>query len=332
MLDTFLESILVTDQIYLWTGFNIFVLVMLALDLGVFHRKAHVIGIREALAWSIAWVLLALAFNGGIYYWWGSQRALEFLTGYMIERFLSIDNIFVFLLIFSYFGVPSRYEHKILFWGILGALIMRAVFIFAGIALIEKFHWIIYVFAGFLILAGIKTAFKAPGEIDLEKNVLIKFLRRFMTCSDGYDEGNFFTKKANGRSCATTLFVVLLFVEATDVVFALDSIPAILGITRDPFIVYTSNVFAILGLRSLYFALAATMRLFSFLNYGLSAVLVFVGVKMLIAELYEIPVAIALLVVTVILLLSMVLSLVWPPKISATANPSHHVRDDAGKT
>ncbi len=209
---------------------------------------------------------------------------------------------------------------------------MRAVFIFAGIALIEKFHWIIYVFAGFLILAGIKTAFKAPGEIDLEKNALIKFLSRFVTCSDGYDEGNFFTKKTNGRPCATTLFVVLLFVEATDVVFALDSIPAILGITRDPFIVYTSNVFAILGLRALYFALAATMRLFSFLNYGLSAVLVLIGVKMLIAEFYEIPVAIALLVVTAILLLSMILSLMASPKISVTANPSHHVKDDAGKT
>jgi tellurite resistance protein TerC len=312
----------VTDRIDLWIGFNVFVLLMLALDLGVFHREPHVVRAKEALLWSVGWVLVALAFNAGIYYWWGSQKALEFLTGYMIERVLSIDNIFVFLLIFSYFKVPSQYEHKILFWGILGALIMRAAFIFAGIRLIEMFHWIIYVFGSFLILAGIKTAFTKPGDIHPEKNPLLKLFTRFVTCSDGYDEGKFFVK-IKGSYCATTLFIVLLFVEMTDVIFALDSIPAILGITLDPFIVYTSNVFAILGLRALYFALAAIMRVFSFLHYGLAAILVFVGIKMLIAEFYEIPVLVALIVITTILALSVIFSLIFPEKNTVSQQPEY---------
>jgi len=300
-----------TDRILFWAAFHVFIFGMLALDLGVFHRKAHVIRIKEALVWSALWILLALTFNLGIYVWLGSDRALEFLTGYLIERFLSIDNIFVFLLIFSYFGVPRRYEHKILFWGILGALVMRAVFILAGIALIETFHWVIYVFGGFLILAGIKTAVKGPEQIQLEKNLVVRLFRRFMPCSDGYEEGKFFTK-FQGRYCATTLFLVLLFVEVTDVMFALDSIPAILGITLDPLIVYTSNVFAILGLRALYFALAGIMRLFSYLHYGLSAILIFVGLKMLVAEVYKIPVGAALLVITAILLMSVTFPVFFP--------------------
>jgi tellurite resistance protein TerC len=300
-----------TDRILFWIAFHIFVFGMLALDLGVFHRKAHVVRIKEALVWSALWILLALIFNLGIYMWLGSDRALEFLTGYLIERFLSIDNIFVFLLIFSYFGVPRRYEHKILFWGILGALAMRAVFILAGIALIETFHWVMYVFGGFLILAGIKTAVKGPEKMQPEKNLVVRLFRRFMPCSEGYEEGKFFIK-FQGRYCGTTLFLVLLFVEATDVMFALDSIPAILGITLDPLIVYTSNVFAILGLRALYFALAGIMRLFSYLHYGLSAILIFVGLKMIVAEIYKIPVGAALLVITAILLMSVTFSVFFP--------------------
>lgn len=297
------------DRILFWAAFHIFVFGMLALDLGVFHRKAHVIQIKEALVWSALWILLALIFNVGIYVWLGSDRALEFLTGYLIERVLSIDNIFLFLLVFSYFGVPPRYEHKILFWGILGALVMRAVFILAGIALIETFHWVMYVFGGFLVLAGIKTAVKGPEKMQPEKTPVVRLFRRFMPCSNGYEEGKFFTK-FQGRYCATTLFLVLLFVEATDLIFALDSIPAILGITLDPLIVYTSNVFAILGLRALYFALAGIMRLFSYLHYGLSAILIFVGLKMLVAEVYEIPVGAALLVITAILLISITFSII----------------------
>lgn len=302
-----------SNQVLLWVAFNIFVLAMLALDLGIFHRKAHVIKIKEALAWSAFWITLALLFNLGIYFWRGPETALEFLTGYLIEKSLSLDNLFVFLLIFSYFRVPPLYQHKVLFWGILGALIMRAVFILTGITLIQKFHWVIYIFGAFLILSGIKMALQKDKKIHPERNPVLKLFRRFMPVTNGYEDSKFFIKRA-GRYLATPLFVVLLVVETTDVIFAVDSIPAILGITLDPFIVYTSNVFAILGLRALYFALAGLMRLFHYLHYGLSAILVFVGIKMLLAEIYKIPVAVALGVVASILLISVIASIIRPRK------------------
>jgi tellurite resistance protein TerC len=295
-------------QILPWVAFNIFVLAMLALDLGFFHRKAHAIKIKEALVWSGVWITLALLFNLGIYFWRGPETALEFLTGYLIEKSLSVDNIFVFLLIFSYFGVPLLYQHKVLFWGILGALIMRAVFIVAGITLIEKFHWTIYIFGAFLILIGIKMALQKERKIRPERNPALKLFRRWVPVTEEYVEGKFFVKRL-GHYLATPLLIVLIVVETTDIIFAVDSIPAILAITLDPFIVYTSNVFAILGLRALYFALAGIMELFHHLHYGLSAVLVFVGIKMLLTDLYKIPVSIALSVVAGILLISVMTSI-----------------------
>jgi len=296
-----------------WVVFNIFVLAMLALDLGVFHRTAHVVRFKEALLWSAVWVSLAFLFFLGIFFWRGREPALEFLTGYLIEEALSVDNLFVFLLIFSYLRVPSLYQHKVLFWGILGALIMRAIFIVAGVTLVQKFHWVIYLFGIFLILTGIKMALQKDKEIHPEKNPVLRLFQRLMPVTDHYEEGNFFVKK-NGRRFATPLFVVLLVVETTDVIFAVDSIPAVLAITLDPFIVYTSNVFAILGLRSLYFALAGMMALFHYLHYGLSAILVFVGAKMLLADIYKIPVGIALGVVACFLTISVIASIVYPRK------------------
>jgi tellurite resistance protein TerC len=301
------------NQVLLWVIFNIFVLAMLALDLGVFHRKAHVVKIKEALLLSAFWITLALLFNLLVYFWRGPETALEFLTGYLIEKSLSVDNLFVFLLIFSYFRVPSLYQHKVLFWGILGALIMRAIFILTGITLIQKFHWVIYIFGAFLILSGIKIALQKDKEIHPERNPVLKLFRRFMPVTDGYEDSKFFIKRA-GRLLATPLLVVLLVVETTDIFFAVDSVPAILAITLDPFIVYTSNVFAILGLRALYFALAGLMPLFHYLHYGLSAILVFVGVKMLLANIYKIPIAIALSVVASILLISVIASIIRPRK------------------
>jgi tellurite resistance protein TerC len=297
------------NQILLWFAFNIFILAMLALDLGVFHRKAHEVQIKEALGWTAIWITLALLFNLGIYFWRGPEPALEFLTGYLIEKALSVDNIFVFLLIFSYFDVPLLYQHKVLFWGILGALIMRAIFIIMGITLIQKAHWVIYVFGAFLILTGIKIALQKEKEIRPERNPVLRIFRKFMPVSERYENGKFFIGK-EGRYLATPLFIVLLVVETTDIVFAVDSIPAILAITLDPFIVYTSNVFAILGLRALYFALAGMMRLFQYLHYGLSAILVFVGVKMLVASVWKIPITIALGVVAGILLISVGASII----------------------
>lgn len=299
------------NQTLWWIVFNIFVLVMLVLDLKVFHREAHEVRIREALMWSAFWIALALVFNVGVYFWRGSEDALKFLTGYLIEKSLSVDNIFVFLLIFSYFRVSAQYQHKILFWGILGALIMRAILIFAGVALIERFHWIIYVFGAFLIFTGIKLAFEKDKEIEPEKNPALVFVRRFIPVTEKFEEDKFFVRRA-GQLFATPMFLVLVVVETTDVIFALDSIPAILAITTDPFLVYTSNVFAILGLRALYFALAGLLQLFHYLHYGLSAILIFVGVKMLISDIYHLPVAGALGVVGGILVLSVVASLIWP--------------------
>ncbi len=303
-------------QLFLWGGFNLFVLAMLALDLLVFHRKPHEINLKEALVWSGVWIGLALVFNAGIYIWQGRQPALEFLTGYLIEKSLSVDNIFVFLMIFSYFKVPQKYQHEVLFWGILGALLMRAGFIAGGITLIKNFHWIIYVFGGFLIFTGIKMAMDKDKEIHPEKSLVLRLFHRIMPVTKNYEGGKFFVKK-EGRTFATPLFVVLLIVETTDVIFAVDSIPAILAITHDPFIVYTSNVFAILGLRALYFALAGIIRLFHYLHYGLSAILVFVGTKMLIADFYKIPIGISLAVVAALLLSAIAASILWPQKAEA---------------
>jgi len=313
----------VSNQILWWIVFNIFVLAMLTLDLGIFHRKAHEVKVKEALVWSFVWIGLALLFNVGVYFWQGPQTALEFLTGYLIEKSLSVDNIFVFLLIFSYFRVPALYQHKVLFWGILGALIMRAIFIVAGVALIQKFHWMIYIFGGLLILTGIKMALQKDMEIHPERNPVLRLFQRFIPVTKDYEDDKFFFKRS-GRYFATPLFITLLIVETTDLIFAVDSIPAILAITTDPFIVYTSNVFAILGLRALYFALAGIMQLFHYLHYGLSAILVFVGIKMLLADLYKIPVGISLGVVAGFLLISVIASIIRPKQIesvSAAVNP-----------
>lgn len=301
----------------LWIGFNLFVLIMLALDLGVFHRKNHIVGVKEALTWSGIWITLALMFNALIYFgvignYEGEalqrQKGLEFLTGYLIEKSLSIDNIFVFLLIFTYFKVPNIYQHKVLFWGILGALIMRVVFIFAGVALIEQFHWIIYVFGAFLIFTGINMIRNKDKEMQPEKSFVLRGFRKLYPIHN-YFEGDKFFVKINGKQHATLLFVALVFIEFTDLIFAVDSIPAILAITPDPFIVYTSNVFAILGLRSLYFALAHIMHRFKYLIYGLAAVLMFVGTKMCITGIYKVPIVLSLIIIASILTASIIYSI-----------------------
>ncbi len=301
-------------SIWKWVIFNAFVLVMLALDLGVFHRKAHVVRMKEALVWSAVWIALALAFYVGIHYWLGQQKGLEFLTAYLIEKSLSVDNLFVFLLLFSYFRVAGEYQHEVLFWGILGALIMRAIFIAVGVTLIQRFEWVIYVFGAVLIYSGIKMALEKEKEIHPERNPVLRLFRKVMPVTAEYEGKKFFVIR-DGRRWATPLLVVLIVVETTDLIFAVDSIPAVLAISHDPFIVYTSNVFAILGLRALYFALAGVMGLFHLLHYGLSAILVFVGGKM-IATAWDIhmPIGIALGVVAGVLVLSVVASLIWPER------------------
>jgi tellurite resistance protein TerC len=312
-----------SHQLLLWGIFNLFVVGMLALDLGVFHRRAHEVRIREALVWSAFWIALSLLFNLGIYFWRDSETALEFLTGYLLEKSLSVDNIFVFLMIFTYFRVPYLHQHKVLFWGILGALIMRALFILVGITLIQQFHWVIYIMGGFLVITGIKMATQKDSDIHPERNPVLRLVRRLVPVTENYEGGRFFVRRS-GRLLATPLFIVVLVVETTDVVFAVDSIPAILAITLDPFIVYTSNVFAILGLRALYFALAGIMRLFHYLPYGLSFILVFVGIKMLLVDIYKIPIGIALGTVAGVLVMSVIASIVFPPKtegIHSAAEP-----------
>jgi tellurite resistance protein TerC len=296
------------SQVFLWVVFNIFVLGILAVDLLVLHRKAHTVSLREALAWSCVWVSLALAFGVGIYVIQGGEKALEFLTGYVIEWSLSVDNLFVFLVIFSYFSVPPIYQHRVLFWGILGALVLRALFIATGTALLANFHWMIYVFGAFLIFTGIKLLFVGEEKIEPEKNPAVRLVRRFVKITPEYQGQRFFVRK-DGKLWATPLFLVLVVVETTDVIFAIDSIPAIFGITLDPFIVYTSNVFAILGLRALFFLLAGVMEMFRYLRVGLSFVLCFVGLKMLIAEFYKIPIGISLGVVGGILMISILASM-----------------------
>jgi tellurite resistance protein TerC len=301
------------NTILLWVGFNLFVILMLAIDLGLFHRKAHEVKFREAIAWSAVWIVLALVFNAGVWYYSGEVRAIEFLTGYIIEKSLSVDNIFVFVLIFTSFQVPSAYQHKVLFWGVLGALVMRAIFIFAGVSLIAKFHWIIYVFGVFLILTGLKIARDKGTKIKVENNPLLNFIRKYIPVTTGYVDSKF-TVRLNKKLHATPLLLVLILVEATDLIFAVDSIPAILAITNDPFIIYTSNVFAIMGLRSLYFALAGSLKYFTYLHYGLALILVFVGIKMLISEFYKLNPFVSLGIIGVILAGSIAASFIWKVK------------------
>ena len=297
-------------MILFWILFNVFVVAMLVLDLGVFHRRTHTVKFREALLWSLVWAGLAAIFAVVIYFWHGRTPSLEFVTGYVIELSLSVDNLFVFLLIFRYFQVPAGHQHKVLFWGILGALIMRAIFIAAGVGLIQRFHWIIYVFGAFLVYSGIKLFRQGEAEIHPEKNPVLRLFRRWVPVTKDYEGNKFFVRRTG--LLATPLLVVLVVVETTDLLFAVDSIPAILAITRDAFIVYTSNVFAILGLRSMYFALAGMMEMFRYLHYGLSVVLMFVGTKMLLSHYYEVPTVVALSAVAGILLLSVAASLLRP--------------------
>ncbi len=295
-----------------WLLFLVFVLAMLALDLGVFHRRAHAIRFREALAWSLFWIALSAAFAVLVYFWRGRTPALEFVTGYVVEEALSVDNLFVFLLIFRYFRVPDLYQHRVLFWGIVGALVMRGFFILAGVTLINRFHWLIYLFGAFLVFIGIRLGREAEAEVHPEQNAVLKLLRRHLPLTPDYVGGEFFVR-ADGLY-ATPLLLVLVFVEITDVTFATDSIPAVLAISRDPFVVFTSNVFAVLGLRALYFVLAGMMELFHHLHYGLAAILVFIGLKMLLSEIWPIPTWIALLVVAALLAAAVTASMILPRK------------------
>jgi tellurite resistance protein TerC len=313
--------------IWPWIGFNLFVLMMLALDLGIFHRKSHAVSTKEAALWSVVWIGLAMLFNAGIYFFWdvvapqstytNSEASLAFFTGYLIEKSLSVDNIFVFVLIFTFFAVPAAYQHRVLFWGILGALLMRGVLIAVGATLLKEFHWIIYVFGAFLIFTGIRMALHKNEEVHPDKNPLVRLLRRIMPVTENYEGDKFFIRRA-GAWMATPLFLVLLMVESTDLIFAVDSIPAIFAVTSDPFIVYTSNVFAILGLRSLYFLLANVMDKFQYLKLGLSVVLIFVGVKMVMADIYKIPVGLSLGIIASILAISILASL-WKARYTRTS-------------
>lgn len=298
-------------EIILWIGFNIFILLMLALDLGVFQKKTHAVSVKEALIWSAVWIILALFFNVFIYYEMGETKAVEFFTGYLLERSLSIDNIFVFVLLFSYFKVPAEFQHKVLFWGVLGALILRAALIFLGVVLIHKFAWIIYVFGAFLLFTGFRMAMHNDDDIDPEKNIVIRLYKKFFPVTKEYHGGDFFVRK-EGKISATPLFVVLIATEFTDLVFAFDSIPAIFSVTDDAFIIYTSNIFAILGLRAMYFALAGIIDKFHYLKVGLSMILIFIGFKMVIVDLFKIPIGYSLAVIALILVVSIVYSILKP--------------------
>lgn len=320
-----------SHQTILWLIFAIVVPAALVLDLVVFHRRSRVVKLKEALLWSAVWISLALIFNIAIYFLYGHDKALTFLTAYLVEESLSVDNLFVFLMIFSYFSVPAMYQRKVLFWGILGAIIMRAIFIVTGLTLIERLHWVIYVFGAFLVFTGIRLSTGKDREIHPEKNPVLRLARRFLPITDDY-EGERFWVKRNGRRLFTPLFLVLLVIETTDIVFAVDSVPAVLSITSDPLIVYTSNIFAILGLRSIFFALAGVMQRFHYLHYGLSAILIFLGFKMLTSAIYKMPTEISLVVVASILSLSVIASLLRPKKPEGIPTPAHSAeesKDDA---
>jgi tellurite resistance protein TerC len=302
-----------TENLLLWIGFSVFVLIMLFLDLCVFHKKSHEVKIKEAILWSIVWISLALIFNYCVYLWFGEQKALEFLTAYIIEKSLSIDNLFVFIMIFGVFQVKAEYQHKILFWGIFGALVLRIIFIFGGIQIIQNFHWIIYVFGAFLIYTGIKIPFEKDKKIEPEKNPLVRLFKTFFPVTNVFHGDKFFVK-IDDKTFATPLFITLIVIEFSDLIFAVDSIPAVLAISDDAFIVYTSNVFAILGLRALYFALSGIVKYFRYLKYGLAAILIFVGTKMCISSIYKFPVHWSLLIILGLLILSVFASLIVPYK------------------
>jgi tellurite resistance protein TerC len=314
--------------LWAWFGFLAVVGLMLAIDLGIFHRHAHIVSLREAAIWSVVWVVVALLFNLVILFWMGKREALEFLTGYLVEKALSADNIFVFAVLFNYFAVPPAYRHRVLFWGVLGAIVMRFAFIMAGAALLKKFHWVVYIFGIIVILSGIKLIRQRDGQVDPEKNPVIQLARRFLPLTPHY-VGQQFVVRDDGRFVFTPLALVLLAVETTDVVFAVDSVPAIFAITRDPFIVFTSNICAILGLRALYFVLEGVMKLFRYLDEGLAIILVFIGIKMLLSEVYPIPVGLSLGFVLLVLTITIVLSL-WAERrerAAALANPNHPPTD-----
>nr|BDT29927.1 TerC family protein [Bacteriovorax sp. HI3] len=300
-------------SVWEWLAFAGIITFMLVLDLGVFHKKSHKVSIKESLAWTAVWICLAMMFNAWVYHKMGHQKGLEFLTGYVIEKSLSVDNIFVISLIFSYFRVPAQYQHRVLFWGVLGALFFRIIFIFAGVALIQKFNWMIYIFGGFLVFTGLKMLREEEKHIEIEANPMIKFVKRFWKISPNFD-GEHFRTTHNGIRMFTPLFLVLVMIETTDIIFAVDSIPAILAITPDPYIVFTSNVFAILGLRSLYFALNGIMEMFEYINYALAGILAFVGVKMIISSWYHVPTIVSIGVIFTLLIGSIVASIYFPKK------------------
>ena len=295
--------------LWAWLAFGVIILVLLVLDMKVFHRKSSVITIKQSLLWTGFWIVLALLFNLGIWIWKGSTPATEYLTCYLIEKSLSVDNLFVFLMVFSFFAVPIAYQHKVLFWGIIGAIVLRLAFIEAGATLLYNFDWVFYIFGAFLIIAALKMAFQKEKELHPEKNPVLRVFRKLFGTTKNYEGDRFFVKRL-GKYVATPLLITVIVIETTDLVFALDSIPAAFSITLDKFIVYTSNIFAILGLRSLYFALAGIMPLFHYLKYGLVVVLMFVGVKMLIAHYYKIPTGIALGVVAVVLIIAVIASVI----------------------
>ena len=302
---------MIATNIWFWVGFIVFVLTVLAIDLGVFNRTPHIVSAREALIWTSVWVGLALLFAGGLALFVGHAAALTFLTGYVIEESLSVDNIFVIVLIFQYFAVPAQYQHRVLFWGILGALLMRGLFIGIGAVLLARFEWIIYVFGALLVITGIRMAVKQDEEFDGEQNGVVRFVRRLVPLTTTYHGKHFFVIE-NGRRLATPLLLVLVLVEATDLIFAIDSIPAIFGITRDPFLVFTSNIFAVLGLRSLFFLLASVVTKFHLLRYGLAVILTFVGAKMILEPWIHIPILLSLGIVVSVLAATIAASLRWP--------------------
>lgn len=309
-------------MLYFWILFNLFALAMLIVDLRVFHRPGHAIGFREAAAWSLMYIAQAAVFAAILYFWQGRQSTLEFVTGYVVELSLSVDNLFVFLVIFNYFAVPEEQQHRVLFWGILGALILRGIFIGAGVGLIQRFHWLLFVFGTLLIYSGIRVCLTGEHQVDPASNPVVKMLRRWIPVTTEYQGGRFFVRKPqeSGRLYATPLLVVLVVIETTDVLFAVDSIPAVLAITLKAFIVYTSNVFAILGLRSMYFAVAGLMKLFRFLHYGLAVILILVGVKMLLGDYFEVPIGVTLGTLALVLVVSVALSIAYPAKPVDTAS------------
>jgi tellurite resistance protein TerC len=313
-----------SDSIWLWVGFNAVVLGMLALDLGVFHRHAHRVSTKEAAIWSTIWISLALLFNLWIFYAMGAQKGVEFTTGYLVEKSLSVDNVFLFLIIFQTFQVPAAYQHRVLFWGVLGALVMRGAMIAAGAVLLERFHWVAYVFGGFLVFTGVRMALLRNQEPHPERNPVLRLARRVLPVTEDYVEDKFFVRRA-GKLLVTPLFLVLILVETTDLMFAVDSIPAIFAITSDPFIVYTSNVFALLGLRSLFFLLGGALEKFHYLKLGLSVVLVFVGIKLVIADFYKMPALVSLLIIAAILVAAGAASYLRARRIST----GRHVAADA---